>query len=103
MAYKVSITAAAAADLDNLLLYMIEMLHNKPAASRFYETFQTKLALLASHPLICELARDSVLRSKGYRKLVIDNYIILYTVDTKNKIVTIMRIFYGRQKYKDSV
>jgi len=31
-----------------------------------------------------QTARDSLLHAKGYRKLVIDNYIILYSVDKKN-------------------
>lgn len=44
---------------------------------------------------------DEFLKSKGYRKLIIDNYIVFYLVDEGNKQVIIMRVLYGKQKYED--
>lgn len=42
-----------------------------------------------------------ILIIKGYRKLIIDNYILFYLVDEENKQVTIMRVLYGKQKYEN--
>ena len=38
---------------------------------------------------------------RQYRRLVVNNYIILYTVDEKEKIVYIAHIYYGGRNYLD--
>lgn len=48
-----------------------------------------------------EYCNDVRLKQWGYRKAIIKNYILVYRVDDKNKIVYILRIFYGRQNYID--
>ena len=48
-----------------------------------------------------ELSRDRMLCQKGYRKIVINNYIALYTVDENKKEVVITRIFYGSMNYSN--
>ena len=58
---------------------------------------------LGEFPLSCSLVEDNVLKSKGYRKLIVDNYIAFYIVDDKEERVVIMRVLYSRQKYQDIV
>ena len=43
---------------------------------------------------------DPHLKSLGYRKAVIRNYILIYKVDETEKIVYLMRLFHGRQDYE---
>ena len=43
---------------------------------------------------------DEYLNKKGYRKLIVDNFITLYKVDDEKKIVTVMRVIYGRRQYE---
>ena len=50
-------------------------------------------------PFSCELAKDEILRKRGYRKLIVENYIVFYLI--KNKNVLIMRVLFGAQKYND--
>ena len=35
----------------------------------------------------------------GYRKIVIENYILIYSVDEKSETVNLLRSFYGKRKY----
>jgi len=46
----------------------------------------------------CPLLKDTQLRLKGYRGLVVDNYIVFYVV--KNNIVQIRRIIYRKRYYE---
>ena len=41
------------------------------------------------------------IRNKGYRKLIVDNYIVFYLIEEENHQVIIMRVLYGRQKYEN--
>ena len=56
---------------------------------------------LKEFPFSCSYVADEFLRNKGYRKLIIDNYIVFYLIDEENKQVIIMRVLYGKQKYED--
>jgi plasmid stabilization system protein ParE len=40
---------------------------------------------------------DETLNKKGYRKLIINNYIAFYTIDEEEKTVLVMRVLYGRR------
>lgn len=44
---------------------------------------------------------DEYLRNKGYRKLIVDNYIVFYLIWEEKKQVIIMRVLYGKQKYEN--
>lgn len=103
MDYKVRITEAAFRDLDQILDYMVFKLHNKTAAVHFNDEFFKKIAPLASQPYMHELSRDQYLKHRGYRKLVIGNYIVLYTIDDEASEVFISRVFYGSLKYEDLI
>ena len=39
------------------------------------------------------------LKSLGYRKIVVKNYILIYEVDDEKKNINLLRIFYGRSDY----
>ena len=38
---------------------------------------------------------------RQYRRLVVNNYVILYTIDEEEKIVYIAHIYYGGRNYLD--
>ncbi|MDW7669905.1 MAG: type II toxin-antitoxin system RelE/ParE family toxin, partial [Bacillota bacterium] len=51
-------------------------------------------------PFSCNYVVDEYLKKKGYRKLIIDNYIAFYLVNEEERQVVVMRVLYGRQKYE---
>lgn len=44
---------------------------------------------------------DEPLKARGYRKLIIDNYLVFYLVNENEGQVVIMRILYGASKYQN--
>ncbi|RAV15535.1 type II toxin-antitoxin system RelE/ParE family toxin [Paenibacillus contaminans] len=45
------------------------------------------------------LVRDERLARQGIRGLLVDSYIVFYTVSEKEKTVTIIRILYGKRNW----
>lgn len=56
---------------------------------------------LCDFPYSGRLVTDDILASKGYRKLVVKNYIVFHLIDENEKQVVIMRILYGARKYEN--
>ncbi|WP_326839059.1 type II toxin-antitoxin system RelE/ParE family toxin [Clostridium aromativorans] len=63
--------------------------------------FESKILRLKDFPYSCSLVIDETLKQRGYRKLIIDNYIAFYLVDDNKQQVIIMRILYGARNHKD--
>jgi len=101
--YRIKITPKANDDLDEIYSYIAEELFNEDAAENLIDKIENNIIRLRDFPLSCSLDEDDVLRSKGYRKLVVENYIAFYIVDEIEKQVVIMRVLYGRQKYQDII
>ncbi len=101
MNYNIIISESPIKDLDENIKYIIEILLNNKAASDFIDEVERKYIEVSKHPYMFELSRDDRLRKKGYHRIVVNNYIILYLINDKSKEVIISRIFYGGQNYKN--
>jgi len=103
MEYRVEVSESADRDLDAILTYITVELANPKAASDFADELDVKYEVLESNPLIYELSRNERLANMGYRRFVVKNYVALYQVDEGKRIVTISRIFYGKQDYEKHI
>ena len=54
---------------------------------------------LSHMPERCPRPRDLALAAKGYRYLIVENYLVLYTIS--GQTVQIQRILYGRRNYQN--
>ncbi len=97
--YKLRITAAAEADLAAIVEHIALTLDNPTAATNLLERIEACYQTLRSTPLAYAECSDAVLRSKQYRKVVINNYLLIYRVDENQQTVYVLRYFYGRQDY----
>lgn len=103
MAYKVVETELAVQDLNGILEYIAGSLSNPTAASAFADEVEKCYASLERMPLMYEQCQDVQLRALGYRKALIKNYLLIYRVDEAEKIVSILRFFYGGQNYVELI
>lgn len=103
MEYKVILSESAYEDLDKIYSYITETLCTPQAAADLADEGEAKLRQLINHPYSFEASANIGLIKQGYRRIVAQDYIILYLVDERNKQVIIARIFYGRQKYDDLI
>jgi len=99
--YSLKFTPKASEDLEQIYVYISEKLLADIAADRLLERIEKNIMRLNSFPYSCSYVLDEPLKSKGYRKLVVDNYIVFYLVNEIEKRVVIMRILYGAQNYQD--
>ena len=74
-------------------------LQNPQAASELADEISKCYTNLASIPNIYEMCNDARNRAKGYRRLVVKNYIVVYRVDEEEIVIYILRIFYGKRNY----
>jgi addiction module RelE/StbE family toxin len=101
--YTLKITPAAKEDLEKIYDYITNELYNESAAENLLDKIEESFMRLKEFPYSCNFVSDEFLENKGYRKLIIDNYIGFYIVDEIKNEVIIMRVLYGKQKYQDII
>lgn len=95
MQYKIKISILAEQDLTNIF-FNIKYTFNEPIiANKYVAHIKQKLLTLQYIPKKYSLLNNELLKSKGFRKLVIKNYIAFYKINEKEKIVNIERVIYG--------
>ncbi len=99
MDYKVIVTKDAHDDVDEDLDYIANRLQNPIAAKNLLDKIEEAYNELAFNPYMYQECSNERLQSKGYRKVVVKNYIIIYRVDDEEKTVYVLRMFYGRRDY----
>ena len=93
--YNVTISSAAQNDFLEIA-ERIKMLPPEEALQQF-DNIIKKAGILSTAPESCPSARDSQLRLRGYRMLIIDDYIYFFVILNSN--VVIRRILYAKRQY----
>lgn len=102
MGYNLIITPSADKDLNDIIQYMSNDLSNPNAAKRFYEKVEKSYANLEEFPCmypLCELPRFS----DNHRKIIIDDYVIVYRFDEISGTNYIIRVLYGKVNLLNSL
>ncbi|MCL2321045.1 MAG: type II toxin-antitoxin system RelE/ParE family toxin [Oscillospiraceae bacterium] len=95
--YNVLIFPSAQSDLRDIVDYLNTL--SSDAAIQYYDLIIEKIKILTTMPERCPLAKDTRLRLRGYRTMIVNNYIVFYVINKKN--IEIRRILYARRQYKD--
>lgn len=99
--YTIKMTPMAADDLGNIYRYISEELFTASAATNILKRIEKEIIRLKEFPFSCNYVADEFLRNKGYRKLIVDNYIVFYLTKEEKDQVIIMRVLYGKQNYEN--
>ena len=93
--YKIKIFPTAKQDLEEVIGYLNTL--SPDAASKYYDLLVEEIANLSKMPERCPKPKDLALAVKGYRYLIVKNYLVFYVIigDT----VQIRRILYARRDY----
>ena len=97
--YAVTISLAANNDLDEIFSYIANTLYAEQSAVNLMNEIQDMILSLGEMPERFNFALDSTLAEKGYRRVTVKKYVILYTVDEDTKTVNVARIFHGSMNY----
>ena len=94
-------TPKAADDLDNIYRYISEELFAESSATNILKRIEKGIMALREFPFSCNYVSNEYLKNKGYRKLIVDNYIVFYLIEEEKDQVIIMRVLYGKQNYEN--
>ncbi len=95
--YKIKIYTNAKKDLKEIVSYLNTL--SPQAALRYYDLIVEKIGSLAELPERCPSVRDTVLKAKGYRYLIVESYFVFFVI--KADIVQIRRILYNKRNYEE--
>lgn len=98
--YRIRYTPLAYEDLDEIDAYISTTLLNPQTALDWLGEIEKSINRLKEFPLIGSEPEDPYLASKGYRKLVVQNYLVFYLVNQAQKEVVVMRVMYGAREYR---
>ena len=97
--YELLITEFAEQDLDGIVEYIAVKLANPPAAGTFLDNVEACYESLSRTPRMFCACEDKYLKRKGYRKALINNYVLIFRIDGKARKVYVLRFFYAGQDY----
>jgi len=99
--YSLVLTDIAEEDILNTVKYIAYVLKAPTAANRLLDEIERPQETLENTPTIYPLVPDAYLAQKGLRFAMIKNYMIFYTINEDEQIVTIIRFLYGRRDWKN--
>ncbi|MBQ9387415.1 MAG: type II toxin-antitoxin system RelE/ParE family toxin [Lachnospiraceae bacterium] len=92
--YRVVIFPAALRDIDNIYLYIALQKLAPENAKGQTDRIWDKLKTLESNPQKHQERLVGRFAGKGYRQLLIDNYVAIYRIDEKKRIVNVITVQY---------
>ena len=94
--YQIRFLKIAEEDFTELVSYIAA--DNPTAADAIATKIEKNLDLLSQNPNLGRIPRDEEIRNLGYRYIIVQNYIIFYTLESKT--IYIHRILHGARNYK---
>ena len=94
--YEIRLLTIAEEDFNEIISFIAA--DDPNAAEKIALKIERDLELLSENPQLGRIPRDEDIKKMGYRFLVVQNYIIFYTIESK--IIFIHRIIHGARNYK---
>ena len=93
--YGIRLLRAAEDDLAEIVTYIAA---DRPsAAEALASKIEKNIRLLADNPYLGQVPKEEDLARLNYRYLIIENYLVFYTVE--NKTIYIHRLLHGARDY----
>jgi plasmid stabilization system protein ParE len=97
--YRVDISEPAENDLRDIVGHIATQLSVPMTALTMMQAMEKAIAGLACMPKSRPPVLDDRLRAAGYRKLIVKNYLVFFTIDEDKKIVNVERILFARRDW----
>jgi addiction module RelE/StbE family toxin len=99
LTYRLVITEPAERDLREIANYIANELLETETARKVIARITEAVLQLEEMPFRNGLVGDERLAKQGIRKFLADSYIVFYVASEAEKIVTIIRILYGKRHW----
>lgn len=97
--YRIDVSEPAENDLRDIVRYISAQLSAPMTALEMLNNIEEAVMSLTVMPQKCPFVTDERLATMGYRKLLVKNYIVFFTIDEKSKAVDVERILYARRDW----
>ena len=97
--YKIQFSKDARKDLIDIYSYIKYNLQELAIAKKLLKKIKEEIYKLEDNPTIYAIIKDEIMKKREIRKIKVNNYIVFYKVEEKNKIVEIIRIMYSRRNW----
>lgn len=94
--YRIKIFPRAKQDMEEVIDYLNTL--SPDVALKYYDLLVEEIAGLSQMPERCPRPKDLALAARGYRYLIVKNYLVFYVI--AGDTVQIRRILYARRNYK---
>lgn len=108
--YSIEYLNRALLEFEEIGEFIAITLNNLNYARKVTNKIKIQIKKLSRSPEICAPYQFKIRNQQypspdlyTYRKLVVENYIVLYVVDHKKKKIIIVRIFDGRSDYQNKL
>lgn len=103
MEYKLKLTDEFLEEIDEICDYISINLKSPNIANKLRKKVVYNLLPLEKSPkMFAEIEKMSK-TERRYRRIIVDNYIILYVIDEEEKIIYIAHIYYGGRNYIENL
>lgn len=100
--HKVEFLPSALNDMSDIVKYISRDLGNKTASDRLADKFIETADRLSDFPYANPVYMPIKPLKYEYRKAVIENYLMFYSINEEEKTVTVSRVIYGKRNYGET-
>ena len=97
--YEIEFTESARDEIRAVYEYISKSLVNEDAAKRLMRKMRTNIMNLTKSPEIYVKIEKKDRLKRNFRRMVVDNFIVLYTIDEYKKTIYISHMYYGKKNY----
>ena len=95
--YNLEFLPIAKKDMDDIIFYISNNLKNNTAAAKTAQNFIKEANQILEMPYSYPIYQTKGKLKQMYRSKIIDNFIMFYTINEENKIITIIRVLYQKR------
>jgi plasmid stabilization system protein ParE len=97
--YKLILSELAHSDLEGIVSYIALELASPVAATNFLKELEKRYEHLKSNPYMYEMCNNLRLQRENFRRIPVNNYVLLYKINEEDTTINIYRILYGGRDY----
>ena len=101
MGYEIVISDTCLEDIEANCNYIEKVLKAEQASNRLREKIREAILGLKNSSQIYAKIEKTDKAGRNYRRIVIDNYVIIYTIVEEDKTILISHMYYGGKNYLD--
>lgn len=101
--YKIVFTNDSIAEMDSIYNYISRKLYAPNSAKKLMEKVEEEVQSLKRMPERYEVIKKLPEINIEYRRIVVKNFVVIYTISEEEKTIYIAHMFYGRSNYLNNL